>query len=277
MNTQALSPAPETDGGAIIAELLGRGVAEPPEDAAALRLELAAAYEELQKVERMREAMLSILGHELRTPLFAALLAAEELEPSAKEGRARCAHEHLKRNLLRLQTAAEEIIGHARRGAGKPLSAAGPACLETIARARVEEARTAAAAAGQSLSFEIHGHPRPILAVEADLARAIDHLLSNAIRFNRPGGRVRVELRFDASEAELTVADEGAGVPPSERGRIFDAYYQAADFMTRRAGGLGLGLAVARGVFESHGGAVRVAENPGGGSVFRATLPLAAA
>jgi signal transduction histidine kinase len=262
------------DGDMLMAELLGPE-SEEKVDADALRRELAAAYEELQKVERMRESMLSIVGHELRTPLFAAQLAAAELEPGQDE-RGRCAHEHLERNLKRLATAIEDIVTHARLGAGRPLSGAAPADFAAIVRAQAEQAR-AAAAAGQQLFLEIHGHARPVAAVADDVARAVGHLLSNAIRFNRPGGPVRVELRFEASEVELSVSDEGAGIPAAEHGRIFDAYYQVADFMTRRVGGLGLGLAIARGVFESHGGSVRVLPNPGGGSVFRATLPLAAA
>jgi len=248
---------------------------EAPDRESALRRELFAAYAELQKVERMREAMLSILGHELRTPLFAAQLAAEQLG-DADAGRQNRAREHLTKNLGRLQTVIEELIAHARLAAGEPLAAARTANLEEIVRAQVERARIAAAAAGQSLELEVLGTARPIRATPEDLSRAIGHLLSNAVRFNRPAGRVRVQLRFEAAEAALSVADEGDGVPTSERGRIFDAYYQAADFMTRRCGGLGLGLAVARRVFESHGGSIDVRSNPGGGSVFRASLPLAA-
>ncbi|OGS01109.1 MAG: hypothetical protein A2V88_09125 [Elusimicrobia bacterium RBG_16_66_12] len=100
------------------------------------------------------------------------------------------------------------------------------------------------------------------------------HLLSNALRFNRPGGRVRIGLEFSAREAVLTVADDGEGIPAAALSRIFDPYYQAADFLTRRVGGLGLGLAIVRRIFEGHGGGVGVTSRPGEGSTFTAVLPL---
>jgi signal transduction histidine kinase len=239
-----------------------------------LRDELAAAYVELQKVERMRESMQILVNHELRTPLFAAQLAAETI--SGPDGASPYAKEILQNNLKRLDNSITDILTHLQLSAGLPPPMMILVDLEALVRAQVETARAAAVKHGHPLTLEVSGRPRAVQADAESLSRAVAHLLSNAILFNRPSGAARVTLEFGASEAVLSVEDQGAGIPENEREKVFDAYYQVADLMTRSVGGLGLGLAIARGVFEGHGGGIGVWSGAEGGSVFRATLPLIA-
>ncbi|HAZ08610.1 MAG TPA: hypothetical protein DCZ01_08850 [Elusimicrobia bacterium] len=218
--------------------------------------------------------MLAIISHELRTPMCTAELAARQLEsePCSVEGET--ARRILRGSLARLDEAIQAIILHARLSGGKPLSPLADVDFEEVVREQVRAQGAAAAALEQEIKVSVTGPARPVRGDRPLLATAVRHLLSNALRFNRPGGRARIGLEFRPQEATLTVADDGEGIPVCAQSRIFDPYYQAADYLTRRVGGLGLGLAIVRRVFEGHGGGVAVESKPGEGSVFRAWAPL---
>jgi signal transduction histidine kinase len=100
------------------------------------------------------------------------------------------------------------------------------------------------------------------------------NLLANAIKYARRGGRVRVaSCSADGARVEVRVEDDGPGVAPEDRERIFEPYVRAGE--GRRAGGLGLGLAICKRIVEAHGGTIGVSDRPGGGSVFAFSLPTA--
>lgn len=245
-----------------------------PDASVDARQELSAAYQELKKVERTREGMLAIVAHELRTPLCTARLIADQIDGEPCTPNGETARHILRDSLARLDAAIEDVLLHARLSGGMSPLAREPVELEALVRDQVRAEAAEAAVLSETLSVEVSGASCPVDGDARLLGRAVRHLLRNAVRFNRRGGQVRVRLAFGADEAVLTVADEGEGIPVSEQSRVFDAYYQVADFMTRRVGGLGLGLAIVRRVFEGHGGGVSVRSVPGEGSVFRAWLPL---
>ena len=99
-------------------------------------------------------------------------------------------------------------------------------------------------------------------------------LLENAVHFSPPGSTVEVGIGLNGGEAVVSVADEGAGVPEGDRERIFERFYQVEDLNHHSAPGLGMGLFIASNIAEAHGGRIWCEERPGGGSVFRFTLPL---
>jgi len=101
-------------------------------------------------------------------------------------------------------------------------------------------------------------------------------VLHNAIRFTPTGGTIEVSVRATPAEAQIDVRDNGAGIPAGELGNIFKDYYQVEDHMTRRHGGLGLGLSIARGIVQLHGGRIW-AESPGlnQGATLHVVLPRA--
>jgi CheY-like chemotaxis protein len=112
----------------------------------------------------------------------------------------------------------------------------------------------------------------------ARLQQILWNLLSNAIKFTPEGGRIAVRLRREGTEAEITVTDSGAGIRADFLPHIFDRFQQADQSITRRFGGLGLGLSIAKHLVELHGGAIRAdSAGIGQGATFTITLPVSAA
>jgi signal transduction histidine kinase len=103
------------------------------------------------------------------------------------------------------------------------------------------------------------------------LQQVVGNLLENAVRHG--DGQVTVLLRPHGSGAEISVADEGAGIPPEKAGRVFTRFWRGGD----RRGGTGLGLYIVKGLVEAHGGTVEVDDAPGGGALFRVLLPAGVA
>ncbi|MFI5346590.1 MAG: ATP-binding protein [Elusimicrobiota bacterium] len=238
-----------------------------------LREELTAAYSELKKTERTREGMLAVLNHELRTPLCVARAAADFLaaEQCGPEGAG--ARRLLAQGLERLERTVSDILLHARLAGGEKPDPGGTANLSELAAEAAAELADEASVLGVRIEVIPDPADRPVPGDRELLARAIRHLVANAVRFSKAGGLVTVRTGGGPDEREISVRDEGGGIPPSELARVFDPYYQVADFMTRRTGGLGLGLAIVREVFESHGGGVTAITLPAAGCEFRAWLP----
>ena len=114
---------------------------------------------------------------------------------------------------------------------------------------------------------------RVIVAGErAALARVVGNLIDNALKY---GGQADVAVVAGASAVEIMVDDRGPGIPACERQRIFEPFLRLDPSRNRERGGAGLGLAIARHLIQSHGGAIAVEDRPGGGARFRVSLPLA--
>lgn len=242
----------------------------------ALRRELEAAYGELQKLERLKEAFLNRLHHELRTPLAVVLMAQEACENEATTP------EELKKfrkmmsaHLGRLRGLLDDLSLYSRMCTRNPrpkrLAARAPEIIAgLVARYRPlwEE---------KELKVDVSFSERfPTLQADPGLLEtALKHLLFNAIYFNRPGGSVTVRGEVCAQEARISFRDTGIGIPAENLPKLGDGFYQAAGFLTRQVGGLGLGLAIVRRIAESHGGSVSVRSEDGKGSEFILALPAA--
>ncbi|MCX5789119.1 MAG: HAMP domain-containing sensor histidine kinase, partial [Elusimicrobia bacterium] len=241
----------------------------------AMRKELATAYAELQKVEELKESFLSRISHELRTPLseVAASVALLELAGGdlAKIQKyvaiCKSGADKLDRALSDLlafvELQGQPVVGRREAVDLQALCREAAAKLEPLWRPR-------------RLSVEVRfeeGMP-PVSGDRALLARAIEHLLQNAVLFNREGGKVTLEGSVREGSVYLSVSDTGEGIPESEFERIFDSFYQIANYLTRKVGGMGLGLAITRRIVEAHGGHVGVKSKVGEGSTFRVRLPV---
>jgi signal transduction histidine kinase len=131
--------------------------------------------------------------------------------------------------------------------------------------------RSRAESLGLALATEIANDIPPISVDRERIVRVLGNLLGNAIKFTRHGGRVCVLANPAGDFVQLSVADTGDGIPPENLERIFERYWQAE---RGSRGGVGLGLAIVRGIIEAHGGAVGVESRVGEGSTFRFTIPV---
>ncbi len=109
----------------------------------------------------------------------------------------------------------------------------------------------------------------------AALARVLRHLIDNAIKFSPEGSQVRLSAQAGDGLVRVGVRDQGAGIPPHERGRIFQSFYQSDGSSTRKAGGIGLGLALVKRLLEAHGTNINIHSEPGRGTEFWFALEAA--
>jgi two-component system phosphate regulon sensor histidine kinase PhoR len=211
----------------------------------------------------------------LRAPLtsiygFAETLLREDVEFGAEERRTFL--EFIARETERLTATVDALLNVARLDSGELTVAIEPTDVVPVVDEVVQGARTALNGEGHTIVIEVE---REQLAAHADrekLRQVLDQLVSNAIKFSPDGGTVTVSARETADGIELSVTDQGVGVPPSERDRIFSKFYKAGEGQTR---GTGLGLFIAQGLVQEMGGKIRVDSSEGGGSRFAFALPRA--
>ncbi|MFH1723059.1 MAG: response regulator [Elusimicrobiota bacterium] len=236
--------------------------------------ELSAAYSELEKTERLKDAVLSRLNHELRTPMAVSLMSLECLSKGISDGWGMKLCGKLRSGLDRLRETVEDLLLF------KDLQREGS--LLRTSRVDVIPVLERAIAAckplyddkGIAVRFSVEGEAGALEADERLLETAFKHLLLNAIHFNRKGGGIDVRVGRQRDGLAVSFADTGIGIPEEKRLRVFDGFYQAADHMTRKVGGLGLGLAIVRRIVEAHGGGVFVESREGEGSVFTVAIPF---
>ncbi|MGZ4125161.1 MAG: GAF domain-containing sensor histidine kinase [Actinomycetota bacterium] len=223
---------------------------------------------ELEEVDRVQSEFIDLVAHELRTPLTAVVAAAETARrPEMREQLAELL-DIVARNSSHLNGMLEELLTAVRLERGRGIGPISTVDVADLARATARD-------------FALTGRPvivdapasAPIQANTGGVRRILDNLLDNAHKYGRPPVRLMIEPRPDAG-VTIWVVDAGAGIPVEDRDAIF------ARFSRRRATsgkpGLGLGLAIVRGLAESFGGGVDVEDVPAGGAAFRVTLPGAA-
>ncbi|MEK7743285.1 MAG: response regulator [Elusimicrobiota bacterium] len=238
------------------------------------RLELEAMYAELQKVERMKDAFLSRLNHEFRTPLAAVSMSAELLCSgglSAQE--CRRLGEVIRGRIGRLAATVEDLLLFSETRSGKVELKPEDMDLRVLAEECLQELRPLQEESGLRAEVDFEPGSSAFRGDRGLLRRAFRHLLLNAIRFNRPGGTLKVEGRREDGRVVVRFSDSGLGLPEGAIEKLFDGFYQAASHLTRKVGGLGLGLALTRRIVEAHGGAVGVESTEGSGSVFSVAFP----
>ncbi|MFA6092711.1 MAG: response regulator [Elusimicrobiota bacterium] len=241
----------------------------------ALRRELAAAYSELQKLERMKDAFLGRINHELMTPLSIAFTAAElaEGEKADPEQRRRL-QALLRENLQRLREIFQDILLFSQMRSGSLKLERSQVRVPELCKELVEKYRLLWEK--KELRVDISfSEGFPLLAADpALLETALKHLLLNAVNFNRRGGAVSVSGEVSNAQARIRFRDTGIGITGEHLPKLFDGFYQAAEYLTRQVDGLGLGLAIVRRIAEAHGGKISVSSDPGQGSEFVLSFPV---
>ncbi len=235
-----------------------------------------AARAEAERTSRMKDEFLATLSHELRTPLNAILGWTQVLRDGHADAED-LAHGlgTIERNARAQTQIIEDLLEMSRIISGKVRLDVQRIDLAPVVQASIETVLPAAEAKGVRLQVILDPAARPVSGDPNRLQQVFWNLLSNAIKFTPRGGRVQVILERVNSHLEVVVNDSGEGIAPEFLPHVFDRFRQADASTTRRHGGLGLGLAIAKQLVELHGGSVRVhSDGPGQGTTFRVLLPL---
>jgi two-component system, sensor histidine kinase len=222
-----------------------------------------------------RDRFLAMLGHELRNPLNSISIVAKMLErESLSDERLTKLRKMIGRETRQLSTLVDDLLDVSRVLAGKMSLALQSVDLTTLVRESAQSFEETARQRELKLEVTVPEEPVLILSDPVRMHQVIANLVTNAIKFTEPAGRVEVTLRSDADAALLSVRDTGIGIAPEMLERIFEPFAQAALLPPH---GLGLGLSVVKQVTELHGGKVTVSsEGIGLGSEFTVSLPRAA-
>ena len=231
---------------------------------------------ELKEADRRKDRFLAMLAHELRNPLAPIRNAAQVLRlPALNPERLEKARGMIDRQVAHMARLIDDLLDVSRISQGKILLRNEPVDLAALVRATVEDHRELIEEAGLSLALELPAEPVLMEGDPTRLAQALGNLLQNAVKFTGSGGRVSVRLADGPDRAEIRVEDTGVGMEPEILDRLFQPFSQADQTLDRSRGGLGLGLALVKGLVELHGGSV-VAASRGRdqGSSFTLRLPL---
>lgn len=238
-----------------------------------LSIDNARLYLESQQAVQAREEVLAIVSHDLRSPLNAVMLAASLLQTSeriAPEDREEL--EIIDISAKRMQRLIEDLLDVTRLEGGKrlPIERA-PIDVRTLFAETYELFRSQAATSAITLQYHVDDVP-PVYADGHRVMQVLSNLIGNAMKFTPAGGMITFHAESRGSSVVISVADTGPGIPKENLGDIFNPYWQAK--RTARLGA-GLGLPIAKGIVESHGGQIWVQSEPGAGTKFSFTLPVA--
>jgi signal transduction histidine kinase len=250
--------------------------------------ELASALEQLQEIDRLKSRFLSMASHELKTPLTSISGLAQVLlrrmrrrleigRPSDEDWQEEQSGHVGRLELLNSQTArlgrlVDELLDVSRIESGK---------LEFRVQS-VDMANLVREVAGRmQLSTNVHSIEVDLdgtseNSVDADpdhLEQVLDNLVSNAIKFSPDGGTIQLRVRDQGDSLMVSIQDTGVGIPGDQLEAVFGLFYQAEDPVSRRTGGMGLGLYISREIISRHGGRIWAESKPGAGSTFNFSLP----
>ncbi len=240
---------------------------------ARLMEELQKAYEKLHELDRLKSDFISIAAHELRTPLSLILGYASFLRGSAT-GQASEQLDIVLQGAMRLNSLIGDMVNLRHIETGEAQLELEVFSLNDLVRVCIQEFISLIRAKQQGVGLNL---PSPPLMIEADrqkLHLVLGNLLSNAVKFTPAGGRIEVLACEREGKAWVAVRDTGIGIPHKECERIFSRFYQVEPSLSRRYEGMGLGLSIAKGMVELHGGCIWVESEVGKGSTFVFHLPL---
>jgi two-component system phosphate regulon sensor histidine kinase PhoR len=229
---------------------------------------------DLERLEQVRKDFVANVSHELRTPLAGVIGYAETLLDGALADQAnnRKFVEIIRTNAVRLNSIAADLLVLSDLESGtdpEPDVISVPGVLDAAMITVQAEARDR----GVALICE-NIENVSVSGSRLRLEQAILNLMANAIKFNRPGGEVRVSARVNGNhQVEIVIADTGVGIPSQDLPRIFERFYRIDKARSRQVGGTGLGLSIVKHVVERMNGAVEVESQLGRGSVFTLRLP----
>jgi two-component system sensor histidine kinase SenX3 len=230
---------------------------------------------EAHRLDEVRRDFVANVSHELKTPIGAVSLLAEALASASNEpAEVKRFAKRLSQESERLANITAEIIELSRLQAGDPLTSAERIGIDSVIAQAVDRNRVAAES--HRISLVPSGKIRAeVFGDQQMLVTAVDNLIANAIQYSPDGSRIGVGVSVDNGVVEISVTDQGVGIPEDERERVFERFFRVDAARSRNTGGSGLGLAIVKHVVQNHGGDVRVWSQQGRGSTFTIRLPEA--
>ena len=239
-----------------------------------LILLLAEDQTESRRVEEVRRDFVANISHELKTPVGALALLAETMEEAADDPEAvRRFAGRMRQEASRLTYLVQDLITLSRIQAAEPMPDPIAVDLSAVVAEAVDRVRMKASARGINLVAACEERV-VVLGDEDLLVTALRNLLENAIAYSPDETRVMVSASRDARMAQISVADQGIGIPERDRERIFERFYRVDPARSRATGGTGLGLAIVKHVMAAHRGKVTVWSQEGVGSSFTLQMPI---
>ena len=241
-----------------------------------LVLVLAEDQTESRRVDEVKRDFVANTSHELKTPVGALALLAETIEDAADDAEAvRRFAGKMRQEAQRLTNLVQDLITLSRIQAVEPVPDPRPVEMDMVVAEALDRCRMKANARGITLASS-GTRGLSVLGDEDLLVTALRNLLENAVAYSPERTRVIVGLKktSDGSNAELSVTDQGIGIPERDLERIFERFYRVDPARSRATGGTGLGLAIVKHVMAAHNGRVTVRSVEGAGSTFTLFIPL---
>ncbi|RQP26050.1 ATP-binding protein [Piscinibacter terrae] len=238
---------------------------------------LVAAFNQLlERLSQSLDAQRAFVGdaaHELRSPLTALKLQLQLLRRAGDDASREEALAALSTGIERATRLVEQLLALARSEPGATAMALSPLDLSEVVRQAMADTVPLALSRGVELEL-FADQPVPVQGERTSLAVLVRNLVDNAVRYSPKGARVELRVLAEQGHATVHVDDAGPGIPPSERGRVFDRFYRRA---SNDEPGSGLGLAIVKGVATRHGATVSLSDSPLGGLRVTVQLPMGAA
>ena len=238
--------------------------------------ELKRAEEALREADRRKDEFLAVLAHELRNPLapirYAVAMARKNNRPEAERQQAQAIIERQVDHMGRLL---DDLLDVSRITRGTLILRRSTVDLASVVAAAQESARPLIEARGHTLTVRLPAGSIRLVADPVRLAQVLSNLLINAAKYTDTGGRIELEAKRGRNGLVVAVRDNGIGISAEMMPRMFTLFAQASPAIERSEGGLGIGLALVRGLVELHGGTVSArSRGVGQGSAFVVRLPL---
>jgi PAS domain S-box-containing protein len=230
----------------------------------------------LRDADRRKDEFIAVLAHELRNPLApirqAALISKA---PAATEAQKRWSHDVIERQVQYMSLLLDDLLDISRVTRGTLVLRMQPTELISVVNQAIETARPVIDAKRHVLSIDLPHQPVRITADPLRMAQVLSNLLTNAAKYTDPEGHIRLSAACESEQLVIRVIDSGVGINPDNLPRLFEMFSQLHPTMDRSEGGLGIGLALARGLVELHGGKIEArSAGLGHGSEFVLQLPL---
>jgi len=246
-------------------------------DHAAIAIENARLYEQVRQANRAKSEFVSIVSHELRTPMTSIRGYADMLEQGMVGTLSAQQVEFVRtitRNAERMQVLVSDLQDVSRIETGQLQLKLGATTLAEALDSALQATQPQIEARSQQLALEVPEDLPPVHADRARLTQVLTNLLSNAYKYTREGGQIRVRAWLEDGYVHCAVADTGVGMSPEDQARLFTKFFRSEDPAVREVSGTGLGLCIVKSLVEMQGGRLRVESESGKGTTMTFTVPV---